>query len=124
MTTEASQKRLLLVDDNHDTVSVLAILLRRLGYEVHVAHDGPSAIATAESSRPHAALLDIGLPGMNGYEVAEQLRRIAELHSCILIAMTGYGMQEDRERSQQAGFLHHLVKPVRIDEVRTLLAGL
>jgi CheY-like chemotaxis protein len=124
MTTEGQKKRVLLVDDNRDTVSVLAILLQRLGYEVHVAHDGPSAIAEARSAMPHAALLDIGLPGMSGYDVAQELRRNGQLESCVLIAMTGYGRQEDLDRSEQAGFRHHLIKPVRIDDVKQLLATL
>lgn len=124
MTTDGPKKRLLLVDDNRDTVNVLAILLSRLGYEVKVAHDGPAAIDAAHSAKPDVALLDIGLPGMSGYEVAEELRRSSELDRCVLIAMTGYDQQEDLDRSEQAGFQHHLVKPVRIDEVRQLLASL
>jgi CheY-like chemotaxis protein len=91
---------------------------------VQVAHDGPQAVVAARSTRPDAALLDIGLPGMNGYQVAEELRRTSELDSCVLIAMTGYGQQEDRDRSEQAGFRHHLVKPVRLDDVRSVLASL
>src|SRR5688572_5615577 len=96
--------RLLLVDDNPDTVGVLAILLRRLGHEVHLAHDGPSALEGARLLLPNVMLLDIGLPGLNGYEVAEELRKQPELAACKLVAMTGYGQQEDIDRAMQAGF--------------------
>jgi CheY-like chemotaxis protein len=116
--------RLLLVDDNPDTVGVLAVLLRRLGHEVHVAHDGPTAVTEARSLLPEVMLLDIGLPGLNGYEVAQELRRTSELASCKLVAMTGYGQQEDIDRAMQSGFDRHLLKPVRIDAINTMLASL
>lgn len=122
MAAEVSNLRLLLVDDNQDTVGVLAILMRRLGHEVHVAHDGPGAIAAAQSILPDAMMLDIGLPGMSGYQVAEEVRRTPKLDPCVLIAMTGYGQAEDLEKARNAGFQHHLLKPVRIDAIRDLLA--
>ena len=114
--------RLLLVDDNPDALQVLAILLRRQGHEVHMAHDGPSAVEEALSLKPNVMLLDIGLPGLSGYEVAEELRKSPELSACMLVAMTGYGQQEDVDRALQAGFDRHLLKPVRIDAINSLLA--
>ena len=105
--------------------SALARLLMRRGYEVHLAHDGPAALEAARVHPPAAVLLDIGLPGMDGYEVARRLR--ADLQPPLralrlVIALSGYGEDEDRRRSQKAGFDHHLVKPVDFEIVRTLLA--
>ena len=88
------------------------MLLELAGHESRIAHDGPSALAMAADFRPHAVLLDIGLPGMNGYDVAAHLRQIPELSGVALIAMTGYGQEDDRRRTADAGFSHHLVKPV------------
>jgi signal transduction histidine kinase/ActR/RegA family two-component response regulator len=103
--------RILLVDDNRDTALSGAQLLEKLGHDVEVAFDGPSAIELARSFRPQALLLDIGLPGMTGYEVARQLRREGFEHTKI-VAISGYGQPDDRQRSREAGFDEHLVKPV------------
>jgi CheY-like chemotaxis protein len=112
--------RILVVDDNRDTARTEELLLKALGHEVEVAHDGRSAIAQAHSFRPHAVLLDIGLPEMNGYEVAQTLRSQG-LTDVVLVAITGYGRSDDRQRSQAAGFDEHLVKPVdRETLIRTL----
>ena len=113
--------RLLLVDDNSDAVSVLAILLRRLGYDVETAHDGPSALELAQRHRPEVAILDIGLPGMSGYRLAEELLKMPGLGEIGLVAMTGYGRQEDQDRAREAGFHHHLLKPVRIEDLQRVL---
>jgi len=113
--------KILLVDDNKDVVSMLAILLRRIGHEVSIAHDGPEAIATAESEHPEFILLDIGLPGMDGYEVAQRLRAAPELKDAYLVAMTGYGQEEDLKRAEVAGFHHHLLKPVRLETIQAAL---
>lgn len=105
------EARILVVDDNLDTATGLARLLRLLGHDIRTAHDGPSAVAEALAFRPEFILLDIGLPGMDGYQVARQLRQEG-LHDTIIIAISGYGQEEDRRRSEAAGFDHHLVKPV------------
>lgn len=113
--------RVLLVDDNQDAVSLLAEALETLGYETRVAYDGPSGIAAAADFAPAVALLDIGLPVMDGYELAQRLR--AHAPGIYLVAMTGYGQEADRRRTQQVGFLHHLVKPVSFDQVARILEG-
>ncbi|HKD37806.1 MAG TPA: response regulator, partial [Pirellulales bacterium] len=115
--------RVLVVEDNVYAAKSFATLLRLDGHEVQVAHDGPEALQTAEKFRPDVILLDIGLPGIDGYEVAQRLRAKPEFKETQLIAMTGYGQPEDRRRSREAGIDHHLVKPVKIDFVRALLAG-
>jgi two-component system CheB/CheR fusion protein len=89
---------------------------------VRTAHDGSTAIEAAQAWRPDIILLDIGLPGMDGYEVARRLRAISHLRTCILVAVTGYGQEEDRRRSAKAGFNHHLVKPVDPQALTSLLA--
>jgi CheY-like chemotaxis protein len=114
--------RVLVVDDNRDTATSLAKLLRLLGHDVRVAYDGPSAIAVARSHRPEIVLLDIGLPGMNGYEVARQLRLEECCKEALIIAASGYGQEDDQRRSREAGFDHHLVKPVDFEALMTLLA--
>lgn len=120
-TTHNSHARILLVDDNKDVVSMLAILLRRVGHEVLMAHDGPAAIEVAERERPEVILLDIGLPGMDGYAVAERLRSAPDLSHLFLVAMTGYGQEDDLRRAEQAGFHHHLLKPVRLESIQAAL---
>ncbi len=114
--------RVLLVDDNQDAVMMLAEALETLGYETRVAHDGPSGIIAAVEFQPAVAMLDIGLPVMDGYELARRLRE--QLPSIQLIAMTGYGQDSDRARSRDAGFTHHLVKPFGIQQVAKILAEL
>jgi two-component system CheB/CheR fusion protein len=114
-TSKAQQRatrRILVVDDNVDGRETMAILLELSGHEVRTAEDGPSALRVAEEFRPDVILLDIGLPGMDGYQVAQRIRANPALHSIRLIALTGWGQDSDRERSQNAGFDLHLVKPV------------
>jgi len=106
------RSRVLIVDDNRDSADTLAALLEAWGHEVRTLYDGPSAIAAAAEFRPRVVLLDIGLPKMNGYEVAAHLRKSADHRSMILVAFTGYGQDEDRRRVREAGFDHHLVKPL------------
>ena len=115
-------KRLLLVDDNPDATELLGRILRRLGHEVTLAHDGPSALRIAGSLDPDVAILDIGLPVMDGYELARRLRALDGLEAVRLIAVTGYGQRGDRERSAEAGFDAHLVKPVAVDDLVAALA--
>jgi DNA-binding response OmpR family regulator len=116
--------RVLVVEDNADAAETLADLLRLWGYEVGIAHDGQAAVEAAPGFRPDAVLLDIGLPRMNGYEVARWLRRQSDLGGVLLIAVTGYGQESDRARGREAGFDHHLVKPVDLEVLRRLLAEL
>lgn len=113
--------RVLVVDDNPDAAEILARGLRRLGYTVKVAHDGPSALALAPDLRPTIAVLDIGLPVMDGYELARRLRQLDGFKDLKLVAVTGYGQISDRMRSRAAGFDAHLVKPVAIDELAEAL---
>ena len=114
-------RSILLVDDNLDAADSLAMILRMGGHDVLVAHDGPRALEIASSAKPAFVLLDIGLPGMDGYEVCRRLRELG-LTSSRIIAMTGYGQDRDRERSHEAGFDLHTVKPVEIDGLMSILA--
>jgi CheY-like chemotaxis protein len=114
-------KRVLVVDDNKDAAESMSMLLELWGHEVRRAYDGPSALASARRWQPEAVFLDIGLPGMDGYEVAERLRELPKGEDTVLIAITGYGQEDDRRRSQRAGIDHHLVKPVAPEGLRSLL---
>jgi PAS domain S-box-containing protein len=114
--------RVLVVDDMTDTARAMEKVLRLLGHDVRVAHDGPSALEVARAQRPEFILLDIGLPGMDGYEVARQLRREDCCKGATIVAVSGYGQDEDRRRSRAAGFDHHLVKPVDQFALASLLA--
>jgi CheY-like chemotaxis protein len=121
--TTAGPRRLLVVDDHPDAGEMLAVLLRCWGHDVELALDGPSALASVERRRPDLVLLDIGLPGMSGYDVAERLRSRPELRDVLLVALTGYGQPEDKLRAARAGFAHHLVKPVDPAALQKLLAA-
>ena len=101
---------------------VRPLLMTELGHDVRTAHDGPSALEAALDYRPNVVLLDIGLPGLNGFEVAKRLRQQPVLQNAVLVAMTGYGRESDRQRSQEAGFDHHLVKPGDFGKVLQILA--
>ena len=118
------KRRLLVVDDNKDAAESMSMLLEMWGHEVAFAFDGPSALETAEQWQPEAVFLDIGLPGMDGYEVAERLRELPHAKDAVLIAITGYGQDDDRLRSVRAGIDHHLVKPVAPDALRSLIDSL
>lgn len=116
---QARGERVLVVDDHADAADALAEVLRHRGHEVRVAGDGPEAVRMADTFQPDAVLVDIGLPGMDGYAVARELRRNGR--DCLLIAVTGYGRAEDRRRAHEAGFDHFLTKPLEIDELSRLL---
>ncbi len=121
----ASQmKTILVVDDNRDAANTLALLLRRWGHKAYIAYDGNEALATAEAHRPDLILLDIGLPGRDGYEVARLIRSRPELANTTIVALTGYGTEEDRQQSQAAGFDQHIIKPVDPNKLRDLLDSL
>jgi PAS domain S-box-containing protein len=119
-----SGHRLLIVDDNQDAANSLAMLLKLQGHEVRVAHSGSAALEMTKSYVPHAVFLDIGMPGMDGYDVARRLRQQPGLENVVLAALTGWGQQEDRRRTAEAGFDYHLVKPVEINSLQDLLASL
>lgn len=106
-----------------DAAETLGDLLEVWGYEVRCARDGHGAIEAARAGRPDAVLLDIGLPGLDGYEVARRLRQDPGLEHTLLVALTGYVQEADQRRAREAGFDHHLGKPVDPDALRRLLAG-
>jgi signal transduction histidine kinase len=116
-------KRILVVDDNEDAAVILMQALEQLGYQVKVAHDGPSALDVFRTFRPDVALLDIGLPVMDGYELAERLRESGTGQPLRLVAITGYGQDKDRERSRRAGFEQHLVKPLDLALIERAIEG-
>lgn len=119
----AGKLRVLVVDDQHFIADQMTSLLRAYGHEVQTAYDGPSALRAAPGFRPDVVLLDIGLPGMDGYEVARRLRQEEAPRDTVLVAMTGYGQEDDRRRSREAGFDHHLLKPADFQStVQPLLA--
>jgi signal transduction histidine kinase/ActR/RegA family two-component response regulator len=115
--------RVLVVDDNQDAGRSLGHLLRILGAEVQVVHDGPAALDLLNSYRPTIVLLDIGMPTMDGYEVARRIRENPQWRDCQLVALTGWGQEEDRRRSSEAGFDHHLVKPADVGMLRSIFAS-
>jgi CheY-like chemotaxis protein len=114
--------KVLVVDDNNDAAEMLAEALEVLGCETDVAYDGPSALEAAKRFRPQVVFLDIGLPVMDGYEVARRMRRDPELAPVRLVAVTGYGQASDRRRAREAGFDEHVVKPIDLDALPGLLA--
>jgi PAS domain S-box-containing protein len=116
--------RILVVDDNVDIARGIAKLLKSSGYELSIAHGGTEALEIAREIRPDIALLDIGLPGMNGYELAQAFRQDTRLGHAVLIAVSGYGQEQDRLRARDAGFNHHLVKPIDFDSLLSLLKNL
>jgi signal transduction histidine kinase/CheY-like chemotaxis protein len=119
-----SSAQILIVDDNQDVARSLALLLRHLGHEITIAHDGLAAIETARQSRPDVILLDIGLPDIDGYEVCRSIRASGWGKQMLIVAITGWGQQEDRRRSREAGFDDHLIKPVAPNAIDALLAKL
>jgi CheY-like chemotaxis protein len=115
---------ILIVDDNADAAESLAIVLREQGHRVRVAHEARSALAHAAAAPPRVVLLDIGLPDMDGLELARRLRSLKSTRGALLVALTGYGQAGDRERSQAAGFDFHLVKPADPSRIAALIADL
>ncbi|MCW8195704.1 PAS domain S-box protein [Proteobacteria bacterium 005FR1] len=114
--------RILIVEDSEDIAETLALLLEHLGHQIAVAHDGPGALAIVNGFAPDLILMDIGLPGMSGYELARLLREHPRTRGAVMAALTGYGQARDRERSQAAGFDAHLIKPVDIDTLQAFIA--
>jgi len=119
---EGPTLRILVVDDNQDAAESLGILLKRAGHEVALANDGASALHTASTLNPTVVLLDLGLPGMNGFELCRRLRQQG-LQGALMVAVTGYGRDSDRHRTREAGFDRHLVKPVAFDQLIEVMAS-
>jgi CheY-like chemotaxis protein len=120
----ATRHRLLIVDDLEDNADTLAMLLELKGHEVHTAYDGDEAIAAAEKFQPEVVLLDIGMPKLNGYDACRHIRRQPWGKGMFLIALTGWGQDDDRRLAEEAGFNHHLVKPADPAALLQLLASL
>ena len=119
----AKRCRVLVVDDNVDSVDSLAMLLRMMGHEVETASDGASGLEKAAAFRPDVAILDIGLPKVNGYELAKQIREQQWSANVVLVALTGWGQEQHRRRSEESGFNYHLTKPVEFDVLQEILAA-
>ena len=120
----ARARRVLVVDDNEDSAETLGTILELSGHEVAIAYDGEKALSLAQERRPEVVFLDIGLPKIDGYEVARRLRLDPQNEGMLLVAVTGYGKEEDRHRGQEAGFHHYLVKPVDPGALQALLANI
>lgn len=114
--------QILVVDDNQDAADSLAMLLEYLGRKVKVAHSGPAALDMLREFRPEVILMDIGMPGMDGLEVARRIREQPSFASATLIALSGWGQEEDKRRASESGFNHHLTKPVDLPTLEGLLA--
>jgi PAS domain S-box-containing protein len=119
---KTSKRRILIVDDNQDSATSLGIMLKLMGNETRTAHDGLAAIETASAFLPDIILLDIGLPKLNGYEACRRIREQPWSRGMVIVALTGWGQEEDRRRSADAGFDHHMVKPVELDALSRLLS--
>jgi signal transduction histidine kinase/CheY-like chemotaxis protein len=119
---QASSRRVLVVDDHADAADSLAMLLTMEGHQVRVAHNGPAAVEAVRADPPDVVLLDLGMPGMDGYEVARRLKEGLAPPDLLIVALTGWGQDEDRRRTREAGFHHHFVKPVDPNDLRQLLA--
>ncbi len=115
-------RRILVVDDNIDAAETLSMLLESLGHDIRTAHTGPAALQTALEFGPDLVLLDIGLPGLSGYEVARRFRGHEKLASAMLVAVTGWGSDEDRRKASEAGFDVHLTKPIEMNAIESVLA--
>jgi signal transduction histidine kinase/ActR/RegA family two-component response regulator len=120
----ATAHRILVADDNRDSADSLAMMLEMLGHEVSCAHDGVEALETAKRSKPELVFLDLGMPRMNGYDAARMIRNQPECNGVVLVALTGWGQEEDRRRSYEAGFDYHIVKPIDFTAVEKLLEDL
>ncbi len=121
---QAPRRRILIVDDNVDAASSLAMMLKMMGHDVRTSHDGFDGVAAATAYRPDLILLDLGMPRLNGYDACRRIREQPWGKGMVIIALTGWGQEEDRRRSQEAGFNHHLVKPVELASLDKLLAEL
>jgi len=114
-------QRILIVEDNEDSALSLKMLLEAMGYAVHVVHDGEGALEAACAQYPDVILMDIGLPRMSGYEAARRIRQNCTQKTMLIIALTGWGQEDDRRKSVEAGIDHHLVKPLDLGQLKLLL---
>jgi len=121
---EAAALRILIAEDNRDSAESLKTLLEAIGHEAHVAYDGEAAVRAAADLRPNVILMDIGLPGMNGFDAARQIRAQNPGMRVAIIALTGWGQESDRQHSAAAGIDHHLVKPLDLSALRRILDSL
>jgi len=121
---KAFGRRILVVDDNVDAASTLSVMLEMMGNEVRTCHDGKAGLEAAEQMRPDLMLLDIGMPKLNGYEVAQSIRARPWAKSVTLVALTGWGQEDDRRKSEEAGFDYHMVKPVEPATLEQLIAAI
>lgn len=119
-----SHYRILVVDDNEALAQTIMWSLEILGHSVCMAHNGKDAVALAQSFRPDVIFLDIGMPEMNGYEICQAMRKLPALRHTVIVAQTGWGQKEHRERTSNAGFDHHLVKPVDMKALENILLGM
>jgi DNA-binding response OmpR family regulator len=119
--TDATTRKILVADDNRDSADSLAMVLNMRGHDVSVVYDGEAAVSTYEGIQPDVAILDIGMPKLDGYEVAARIRRTTSGRPVTLIALTGWGQDSDKKRTMEAGFDHHLTKPVDLEELVALL---
>nr|WP_295924321.1 response regulator [uncultured Dyadobacter sp.] len=120
----ASSDRILVIDDNADAAQTLSMLLKLKGFQVHTRNSGQSGIEAAQELSPRAILLDLGMPGMDGYETCRLIRQQTWGQTVVVIALSGYGQQEDHQRTKEMGFDEHLVKPVDLNELTNLLTRL
>jgi CheY-like chemotaxis protein len=116
--------RVLVVDDNHDAAKVLCLLLQSIGVKVEAVHSGPAALAAIPDYQPNVILMDIGMPGMDGNEVARRIRQQPAFNDIKLIALTGWGQEKDRQRSKESGFDHHVTKPVNFRDLTDLITSI
>ncbi len=122
--TTARKLRVLVVDDNHDAAEVLVMLLESMGLDVEAANSGPAALVTIPDYRPNVILMDIGMPGMDGNEVARRIREQPQFDDMRLIALTGWGQEKDRRLSHESGFDYHLTKPVNFKVLKDLITSI
>jgi CheY-like chemotaxis protein len=121
--TPVHRTRVLVVDDNRDAADTLSALLELLGHDAQVANDGPAALAAMQDFRPQLVFLDLGMPGMNGCQVAEAIRTDRRFDQPVLVALTGWGSEDDRERTSAAGFDLHLTKPISLEAIEGMLSS-
>jgi two-component system, OmpR family, response regulator len=122
--TQPSARRILVVDDNVDVANSFVVLLSAMGHEVHAVHSGEEALKAARTLAPEVVFLDLGMPGMDGYETARNMRTEHPQQAMVLVAMTGYGPEQHEDAAGQHHFDHHLLKPVDIDVLETVLRDL
>ena len=116
-------RRILVADDNVEAATSLAMLLQLMGHEVQAVHSGPDAVSAGAEHRPQIVILDIGMPGMNGYDACREMRQQPWAAEAVFIALSGWGQDEHVERARAAGFHHHLVKPVEFEVLRDLVGA-